>query len=341
MKFTKILVRILLIGLCVVLLGGIVFFVGFFASGGDLSSLSNTVMIEQTYTENSTLHTLSVDFNNADVEVYFKEDATEVSVTYPKLETRNGKAKNEITIEESDGAVSIVEKQTWRSFISLWDFTGSKTVTVTLPSARAYTLDIQTDNGNVELYGDTCNLKSLTLNSDNGNIQTTNATVMRSEAMSLETDNGNIELGQFATGKLTVDTDNGNVKLQSGTVGGNALLTTDNGNVSVNGTLTAEKIEIDTDNGKIEASDGVLDAKNVILETDNGDITARLVGKKTDYNLTVEQDLGKSNVASEDNGADKTLTVDNNIGDIEIIFYGVVPPFAANTCREIYSRKKF
>ena len=319
MKFTKILVRILWIGLCAILLGCIIFTVGFFASGGDFHSLSNTVKIEQTYTETSPLGAISVDFNNADVEIYFDESAESVSVKYDKLETKNGEPKNEVTIEEADGKVTFTEKQTWRFFISLWDFSDPKVI-VTLPSARTYTLDIQTDNGNIKLHGDTCNLKSLTLCSDNGNIQTKNANVTCSEATYLETDNGNIELGQFTTGKLTVDTDNGNVTLQSGTVSGKALLTTDNGNIRVNGTLTADAIEIDTDNGEIEAEAGVLDAKGVTLKTDNGEITARLVGKKSDYNIVVEQDLGETNVVSENNGADKSLSIDNNIGDIKILF---------------------
>ncbi len=320
MKVTKLITRILLIGLAVTLIGGIIFLIGFWGSGGDITSLSNTVEIPQTYTETSPLHTVSIDFCNADVKVYFDESAETVQIEYDKIQTKKGEPKNEITIEERDGKLSIKETQTWYSFISFFNFVDPNVV-ITLPADRTYTLDLHTDNGDMEFLGSACNLQKLTMESDNGNIFTTETAIACVDALNLETDNGNISLGAFTAKSLTADTDNGNVYLEkAGNVTETATLTTNNGEISIKDTLSANRIEIDTDNGDIKAERATLTATNVSLETDNGNITARLNGKKSDYNIAVTHDLGESNLVSENNHADKNLSIETNIGDIKITF---------------------
>ena len=331
---------ILLIGLILILLGAILFIAAFAISGGDLSSLSSVITEQKTYTEPAGvgINTLSVNFENSEIRVKFDSNAETLSLQYQLYCDRNGNPKNEVLIDQTGSSLEVSERMIWyRNLFQLWNFSDPE-VTVILPANRNYTLTLKTSNGNILLEGDGVSLCKLTLKSNNGSIRTDQISLLCEEEIELCTDNGSITTGAFGAQGLVAQTNNGRITLGEGTVEELARIETDNGQIELKGKMQAGQAQIDSDNGKITVKEGItaqritvttnngnitasgaLDASEIILEIDNGDIRALIAGKRKDYTIEVEKDLGKSNIASQSGGS-KHLRVENNIGDIEIDF---------------------
>ncbi|MBQ7346346.1 MAG: DUF4097 family beta strand repeat protein [Clostridia bacterium] len=348
---------ILIIGLAVTLLGACMLFISLSLANWELSALSDTKIQEFTYTEppEAPVTDVSLDFGNADINVFFDTNAETLIVTYPATFSHSGKPKTEITVTENNGSVSITEKIVWyRNIISLWDYSDPE-VTLILPANRTYRLSIYTDNGEITvdtgdqkeasgtLNTDTsiCNTSAVQLVTANGRIAFADSSYMNCEGEFLcRTDNGKIELGTVDAKKLIAESDNGMIMIVGGNITETVQLATANGVVRVTGTLTAHDIGIETDNGKIQLQGNLtankmtvetdngnitataqLDAAHLTLTTDNGDITAYVAGKRSDYTVEAKTDVGKSNVASQ-TGGNRVLIVESDTGDIEISFLG-------------------
>lgn len=319
----KTLTVILIIALTLVVGGGVIILVGLGLSGWSCQGLSNVTVEERNFTESADapLDSVSIDFDNAKVSVLFDAEAESVSVDYPLLFNKNGKALNEVKIDQTSGRVHIAEKTFWYANIGLINFTTPE-VRVTLPQSRVYGISIKTNNGQIVMEGNG-SATSIVLKTKNGQIDTTGAVLACQNDVRLDTNNGRIVLGSFSAANLYAETDNGEIRFSDGVATSKIEASTDNGRLSVVGTLTAQTIGFELDNGEIAAKEGLLRADNVFLETDVGAINARIGGNESDYTITVEQDLGNSNVVSQSGGS-KRLTVSCDIGDIDILFDGIV-----------------
>ena len=112
-----------------IFLGGLLYLIGFGASGWKWSKLGNTKLEAKAFTEQEggALSEIVIDFENADVDILFDADAQAVTIEYPQLQLKNGKNASKITIEktEAEDKISIREKaKAW--IFGLWDFTSPK-----------------------------------------------------------------------------------------------------------------------------------------------------------------------------------------------------------------------
>lgn len=324
MKAKRFFIALLIVGLCCTVLGCGIFCIGFAAADWKVLSIGNVVIETKEYKETAEtpINNLTIDFNNAKLDVEFSETADSVSVTYPLSKTHKGKTLNHVAVTEGSGSLTIVETTEKRT-VSMWNFT-NPIVSVILPSARTYTLSLTTNNGNVRLNGTLCETDSLLLESDNGDIACNVASLVCANDATLKTDNGDIRIGNFTAKTLTVNTNNGDVSL--GNAEGKAdeiTFTTINGDVKANGILIAETIVFKTVNGDIEAEDGLLNGTDVLLFTTMGDVEATLYGTQAMYATTVDKGLGDTNIYTNLDSvtnADRSLKVGTTLGDIEIFF---------------------
>ena len=98
-------------------------------------------------------------------------------------------------------------------------------------------------------------------------------------------------------------------------------LIVDNGTINLHGDFhNVKKIVLETDNGEIQIS-GCVDAQTITLYVDVGEIVANLTGAQADYSISVENDVGNSNVYPQTGGT-RTLNVATDVGDIRITFLG-------------------
>ena len=316
----KFLSRLLAFGLIFILLGGIVFLVGFAASGWNLEKLSGITVTDTVYTESEgkNLSKLNINFNNSDVKIIFDENADAISVTYPVKTSRNGKNLTSVSIVETETTLTLREKTHWLKNLFLWDFSDER-MTVVLPAERGISLSVDTDNGDIKAEGKGT-LKDMTLSTDNGDVDTTPSEITSSGKLSFDTDNGDIRIGKFDTVSLSADSDNGDITLTGGAASDKIELSTDNGDVKIKGRIAASLFTIETDNGDVETDNGgLIDAERTNIETDNGDIEIKLTGSKSDYTVSLKKDHGDSNITSQTGGS-KYLSIDSDLGDIEVYF---------------------
>lgn len=306
-----------------------------------IPSFTNVKLDQRTYAENTqnVIDSVAVDFSNASVNVYCEDSVESLTVEYPQAQTLRGKDTSKITVSDENGRLSIHERQIW--FYNLCSI-GSKSpkINVYLPTGRAYTLSLIVDNGTINLHGDFHNVKKIVLETDNGEIDTRDAQISCETEIRVDTDNGRILLGSISAHTLNASTDNGEIALTSGNVQSVATLDTDNGRIVVSGmfsankfhaetdngrivvsgTLTANELYAETDNGEIQIS-GCVDAQTITLYVDVGEIVANLTGAQADYSISVENDVGNSNVYPQTGGT-RTLNVATDVGDIRITFLG-------------------
>jgi hypothetical protein len=151
---------------------------------------------------------------------------------------------------------------------------------VVMPSSAL--MNIETDNGAVDIENVTGSLKTLT---DNGRIRLFNVI----GDLDLETDNGSIDI-QGGLGSLHARTDNGNVSYSGRLLGPNHSVETDNGNITLYlPSDSALQIDAEVDNGSLSSDlplqgelrnhswSAVLNAPDATLRlrTDNGSIRLR------------------------------------------------------------------
>lgn len=302
-----------IVGLSLLLAGAVCFLIGWGATGFKVSALSNVKaeILEYTESETSALHTITVDYQNANVEVRFGGEA--VQIQYPKRVKKNGKEISEITLKEENGELFLQEKTPRFNFNNI-DFS-KPTVVLTLPSTRSFNLSLSTDNGKITI-ADGGSYKALRAETDNGRI--TIGQIACENDVTIEADNGSISLGDFTANNLTVSADNGKITLAGGKASGTIDLKTDNGRIQTNGAIEATTVKMDSNNGKISVN-GVLNADTVTLTTDNGNIYAKLFGKQADWSTAIKTGNGDTNIGNFLGGV-KRLQAETGNGDIDVYF---------------------
>ncbi len=315
----KLLKILLIVGISLLLVGGVIFLAAFGAAGWDITFLSGVVLEEKRFDERAEnpVDDVTIEFSNAAIEVRV-ENTNALCVEYPLSKNKNGQELNTVTVTETEGSLSIVERQNLHFNLFSWDLTAPKIV-LHLPATRTYDLSLTTDNGKISFTGDKLNATALVLSTDNGEIETLPTEIVCQEAFFCETNNGALRLGSITAAMLTAQTDNGTIDLENCSVTGRAFVETNNGKITLCGNIWANELTVETDNGEIQASAAVIYANTIKLSSNIGDIHARIAGKQTDYTVTVEHDLGNTNVHSA-TGGDKTLSVSLDIGNIQIDF---------------------
>ncbi len=331
---------LLIIAAAALLLGLVLFLIALAISGWNIHALSNSVIESKTYTEPSEIQfdTLKLDFENTEIAVQLDPNAAGITLTYPQRLDKKQNKKNEITITENGSTLTVSEKSIWhQNLLSLWDFEKAQ-VTLILPTERAYDLTLKTANGSIVLTGNITNARSVNLRTANGRIDTAAATIHCNGELKAKTANGMMIFGKVQAASLSADADNGMIELITDTeISEKLSLSTNNGKVVIKGKLSANEIELrsdngniicekslqatviraDTDNGNVRI--GMIHAKEISLSTDNGDLATSLFGNRSDYTVSIKQDVGKSNITAS-TGGDKQLELHTNVGNIDISF---------------------
>ncbi len=311
--------RLPLIGGLALLLGGILFLIGFAITGFDIHALSSVRFAQKHYEERAEqeITSLTLDFDVSDFQIVFDENATGVQIDYPQKQNRRGKNLSTILLTETKNSLTV--KETKEKFVlSVFNFSSPK-ATVRLPASRAYDLKIKTDTGDISLQ-EGGNFSSLSLETDTGDIRVVGATAQTGH---FDTDTGDISLISVQFNELQAELDTGDLRLENATVENKLLVETDTGSVTLLQTVKALEISIETDTGDIKARNALVDATTVNLSTDTGDVTATLAGEHTHYAIRVKSSTGDSNIATNLEHTEHTtrsLKVTTDTGDIKIYF---------------------
>ena len=337
----KILIILLIVFGSLALLGGTVFTIGMAAAGWDFSVMNTVDYVHKEYTEKQEVTKIELDFNTNDIKVYFDETATQVRVEYSEKYSKKGKQITQTTITEENGTLKVEQK--YKFSVNLEFALGkSSFVNVYLPKSREYTLDIETNTGDIWLYG-TATLTSLNIETDTGAIDLGKSTIVCSGDISLSTDTGNILTLTLTAENLYIEIDTGNVTLNGEvTIKKNAEIETDTGDVSAStafsvgsglyietdtgdvylGDISGEKLTVTTDTGNIKSVGlSLLDFTTLNFSTDTGDIILQLVGTHGEYSIQAHTNTGNNNLYDyPDKSKPRTLKIYTSTGNIIGVF---------------------
>ena len=334
----KLFSRLLALGIILVLIGGIVFVIGFAMSGFNLDKLSSLKVVEGSFTESADapIDKIELLFNSTDITVKFDETASEISVVYETLTDKNDKAITTISATVESGKLTV--KEACARKINIFPFSKSTKATVTIPKDRVISLISKVDTGDVTIIG-TATLQEVSLTADTGDVKTKDAVIKSLTSFFMESDTGDFRLGKIDTPYLHIETDTGYTTFTEDVVADAVEIEVDTGDIRVMKSLSANKTEIEMSTadlklfgtlkttslfvefstGDVEAEDGVIDAESIVMEGRTGDVEATLFGKLSDYTVLINQGTGHSNVKNQEGGP-KRLSISLSTGDVEIDF---------------------
>ena len=124
---------------------------------------------------------------------------------------------------------------------------------------------------------------------------------------------GSVILKNATANEINILTDAGNVEADGNF--SNIKIATGVGNVRVAGQASAADITTELGNVKLNA----LAVNSLNITTELGNIEGSLAGSASDYKITLDGGIGKSNISNTDVG-EKTLTIKRTMGSINITF---------------------
>ena len=336
----KILIILLIVFGGLILLGGGIFTIGMSVAGWDFSVMNTVNYQYTTYTETQEITNIELDFDTNDIKVFFDETATQVRVEYAEKYSNNGNQLTQTTITEENGSLKIEQE---RKFIPYMEFSvgESSLVNVYLPKNRVYTLNIETDTGDIGFSGN-ATLRNLCLETDTGCISLSGR-IDCSGTIGISVDTGSILISNFITERLLLEADTGNITLDGKCeVKDYAKIVTDTGNVTTLHTLSVSSaLTIKTSTGDVRLNDifgailtvetstgditsigtSVLDFQSLILSTSTGDITIHLTGKADEYSIQAYTNTGNNNLYDfPDASKPRSLKIHSSTGNIKGIF---------------------
>ena len=288
--------QILIIAAALFLVGGIVFFIAFAASGFNFNGLSPMTVENKTYTESATnpINSITLKYLNADVKIAFGDT---LSVSYPTILSKGGNAVSEVFVTDTNGKLTLSERIDPMKSIVLGDI--KPEVVISVPRDRVCDFRIETENGSVTMEGEGLPVGSFIA----------------------DTDNGNVTLNKLSATAIHASTDNGFITVTDATASVKIALETDNGEIEMFGNITAPALEAETSTGDISHENGAIFSDKINITTEIGDIEATLAGSQSDYTILIEKSLGTSNVSNATGGS-KRAELETDMGDIEISFLG-------------------
>lgn len=206
----------------------------------------------------------------------------------------SGKArdKDRLSMKKEGGNLVIGTERQRNPIFSFNFLKRSLTLTVYVPERMYERLDIEVDNGAIEVHD--LQAKQINASSDNGRVTMRN---IISDKASISTSNGRVELRDIASSELNAHSNNGKIIMQK--VEADALqFTTNNGRIeldAVNGELRGR-----TNNGGISVKTDHMD-RQMDLETDNGSIEIQTENEPTNAILDVRTDNGKVTIFDQEN----------------------------------------
>ena len=251
-KFLKI---VCIVGLCLTVVGGVIFTVAMGANGWDFNALSNLEYEQKSYTVTADeADGVLIDVSVADVRIV-QTDAAEYTLEYFDTYTKKGALVSRFTPSLVGGVLTLKETRN-KVHLTVSVYTNTPTITVNIPKSETIALTVDTSTGDITI-GETG------------------------------------KTGSYS--KLQLETNTGDISILGNTVcSGQAAFTTNTGDMQIGAPLQAQSVRLEADTGDIYCT-AAIDTQSVNASTDTGDIVLKLLGSKDGYSYTYETDTGKSN----------------------------------------------
>ena len=322
----KALIIILIIALCLLIVGGIVFTSVMSKNNWNFNILSNVEMTEQHYSVQASEVT-EIEAKTATLRItYMQTEGDQITVDYYLTKTKKkGEIISEFHPAVNDGKLIVKEETTSTSWFNhaFYNFDDDEDygVVIKVPAAKEMTINLKSDTGRIVLGEEGKEIVSpaVTLSTDTGRI-VINGNVTCAGNVSAETDTGRIVANGriLCAGDFSCKTDTGRIVCENDIEAKNVSMRSDTGRMEIKKSLKTEKLNLIGETGDVRCS-GIIEANDVSIETDTGDVTLTVKGAKEDYSYIYSSSTGKSNVATFTAGT-KNIRVKTDTGDITLTF---------------------
>ena len=289
----KIMTKILIISVLLLLVGGIIFFLGFAANGFRFPTSFFTK--DGLYVESAgeEIYKIEIDTSSEDVKIEYGDV---FSVSYKDVYHREDTLYRAVTFETKGGVLKIDVLQ-FKLFLLSFGYPDVE-IKVTVPKGRVCDISIDTVNGDINVLAQGEKIGTLDIESSNGD---TKLTGVSADAILYDTTNGDLVFrGETKAKSICIEATNGEVALE-------------------NGSIKSEEIKIDTTNTDVELDGGNVATDCLTYETTNGDLEIRLSGRREDYTVSYETTNGDTNIYPGGSGA-KKISIHTTNGDVEVEF---------------------
>ena len=241
----------------ILLIGAVLFAVGFAMNGFDIWRLSSETRAEASYVITDTFSSINISSSSADVTVLPSSDGTcRIDCKETERITHDVKVVN--------GALTITKRDD-RNWYQKIGFMPKMKVTVYLPEEEYGNLTAETNTGNISIKGSFI-FENVNLECDTGNITFKNSTA---KILKIEADTGNITFKNSTAKILKIEADTGDVKIIDSDAD-EVYIETDTGDVK--GHFLTDKIfRTKSDTGKVRVPKSTVGGI-CYIETDTGDI---------------------------------------------------------------------
>ena len=311
---------LLIIGTCLVLLGGGIFAVAMAKNGWDFSQLANVTYEEKTFeTDASAVSKINVKANTEDISFAFSED-DKIHILYYNTFDRKGNLLKSFEPSVTNGTLDLVAIRN-RKWFSEMSFGMGKNFMISVPAGKELALSVDISTGDVAI-GKESEVRSFTelnLKTDTGSIKL-NGEIGVQQNATFKVHTGDIRIsGKFTVAnELKCTASTGKLALSAAITAEKVELRTSTGDVKISGTMTAPSITCKTDTGDVVAT-AAISSPLITVKSDTGDVKLLLAGKKDDYSCTLSTDTGSASPRSYVGGA-KRVDVDVDTGNIRLTF---------------------
>ncbi|MCK7486433.1 MAG: DUF4097 domain-containing protein [Bacillus subtilis] len=175
--------------------------------------------------------------------------------------------------------------------------------TLYLPADVAFTLDMSTSNGSIDIN----DLDEIVM-------------------IDAYTSNGAVTLGDLeVAGAIAIISSNGAFSLENVTVGGNVNLRTSNGRISIDGLVAQGDVVLKTSNGPVLVTR--IETSDLEVDTSNGRIDVSIVGDYADYRILMETSNGSMYIDGDEKNDGRyntslsdTIDLDTSNGNVHLNF---------------------
>lgn len=220
---------------------------------------------------------------------------------------------------------------TWYQLLKLYP-QGDWDVTITVPENLLESVVVEGELGSITLAN--LQVGSVSVQSSSGDVKLENVTA--SGDVEVDQAQGALELTNCTGGNLTTENDLGDTKLadcayQTGGITGSSgqIRVTDSqfeslqvendlGDCAFKKVTVEGAVHCETGMGNVETDRFV--SPDIVLTTDAGSVTGTIQGKQEEYQISVNTDLGNSNLQDQLTGGPYRLEVSTGMGEIDLEF---------------------
>ncbi len=289
----------LILAICAILVGLVIFGVMMSALGWDFTKLSTAKFETNEYEISEEFNDINAEIDTADVVFAVSNDEKCRVVCYEDV-----KMPHTVSVESNTLTINVDNEKSWYDYIG-FNFSSPKII-VYLPNAEYNSLVVNGDTGNIEIPQD-FKFNNMNVSVHTGDV---NCYASVAESAKIAATTGNIHVDGISATSLDVSVSTGDTIL-SNIMCQNLISTGSTGDVSLKNVIVTEKIYIERSTGDVKFDRS--DAGEIIVETNTGDVTGTLLSEKV---FITKTNTGKVNVPTTATGGKCEITT--STGNIKI-----------------------